>query len=88
MSDVKELKDDELEEVSGGVKEQIIEITGTVVEVLGNSQYKVQYLSREITCNVSGKMRQNRIVVNCGDEVVVQLSPYDITRGRIISKNK
>ena len=84
-----EVDENKLEEVSGGnSKDLAIEVTGTVKEVLANGQYIVQYENRNITCHISGAMRQNRIKVNVDDEVVVQLSPYDVTRGRIVSKNK
>ena len=85
-----EVDENKLEEVSGGSsnKDLAIEITGTVKEVLANGQYIVQYENRNITCHISGAMRQNRIKVNVDDKVVVQLSPYDITKGRIVTKNK
>ena len=90
MDKFNEITDEKLlEEVSGGSsKDLAIEITGTVKEVLANGQYIVQYENRNITCHISGAMRQNRIKVNVDDEVVVQLSPYDITKGRIVTKNK
>ena len=86
---VVEIAENELEKVTGGVnKEQIIEIIGEVNQVLDNGQYIVLYSNRCITCHISANMRQNKIIVSAGDEVVVQLSPYDVTRGRIVSKNK
>ena len=84
-----ELNDEELNQVTGGANEEhTIMITGTVTQVLNNGQYIVLYSNREITCHIPGEMRKNGITVGVNDEVVVQLSPYDVTRGRIVSKNK
>ncbi|MCS7201537.1 MAG: translation initiation factor IF-1 [Dictyoglomus sp.] len=66
-------------------KKEVIEITGTVKEALPNATFKVELDNGfEILAYVSGKMRMNFIRVMPGDRVKVELSPYDLTKGRII----
>ena len=61
-----------------------IEVEGTVVEVLPGYKFKVELSNKhEIEAHVSGKMRMNNIRIVEGDTVVIELSPYDLTRGRI-----
>lgn len=65
-------------------KEDLIITEGEVIDVLPNATFKVK-LENNITINAytSGKMRQHRIQVLLGDRVTVELSPYDVTKGRI-----
>ena len=70
-------------------KENIIEVTGKVIESLPNAQFKVKLeTGQEILTHISGKIRKNYIRVLIGDTVKVELSPYDLTRGRIIYRVK
>jgi translation initiation factor IF-1 len=65
-------------------KTDVIKVEGTILEANGNSRYKVQLATgQEIRAMLSGKMRMNFIKVIVGDTVEVELSPYDITNGRI-----
>ena len=66
-----------------------IEIEGTVVEPLPNAMFRVELPNgHRVLANVSGKMRMHYIKILRGDKVVVELSPYDLTRGRIIYRVK
>ena len=73
----------------GKNNKDIIELEGKVVEALSNAVFRVQIqageggASREILAHISGKLRINRIRVLPGDRVRVELTPYDLTRGRI-----
>jgi len=70
-------------------KDNIIEVTGVVTESLPNAQFKVKLESgQEIVAHISGKIRKNYIRVLLGDSVKVELSPYDMSRGRIIYRLK
>lgn len=72
-------------------KQQNIELTGIVLQELGNSMFRVELDNiegSEITCTISGKIRQNYIRITVGDRVKVELSPYDLTRGRIVTRLK
>lgn len=70
-------------------KEQGIQVEGRVKEALANMQFRVELDTGHIvTAHVSGKMRKNFIRIVPGDRVVVELSPYDLTRGRIIYRAK
>lgn len=70
-------------------KEEPIQATGTVVEPLPNATFKVQLENdHEVLCHISGKMRMNYIRILPGDKVAVELSPYDLTRGRIVYRYK
>lgn len=65
-------------------KEDHIEMEGTVVENLPNTQFRVELDNGHIvTAHISGKMRKNYIRIMKGDKVTVQLTPYDLTKGRI-----
>lgn len=65
-------------------KEDVIEVEGTVVEPLPNAMFRVELENgHKILAHVSGKIRMNYIRILPGDRVVVELSPYDLTRGRI-----
>jgi translation initiation factor IF-1 len=66
-------------------KEDAIEVQGKVREALANTQFRVELESGHmVTAHVSGKMRKNFIRIIPGDAVTVELSPYDLTKGRII----
>ena len=65
-------------------KEGSIEFQGVVLELLPNAMFKVKLENdHEILAHSSGKMRQNRIRVLAGDKVTVEMTPYDLTKGRI-----
>jgi len=71
------------------VTKEAIEIEGTVVEVLPNATFRVELENgHEVLAYLSGKMRQNYIRVLEGDRVKVELSPYDLTRGRVTYRYK
>jgi len=66
-------------------KESVIELDGIVIEVLPGGKFKVQLENGHIViAHVSGKIRMNYIKILTGDTVTVELSPYDLTHGRII----
>ena len=70
-------------------KEEAIETEGTVVEILPNATFKVELEGgHRILAHISGKMRMHYIKINPGDKVSVELSPYDLGRGRIIYRSK
>ena len=65
-------------------KEGLIEFQGVVLELLPNAMFKVKLENdHEILAHSSGKMRKNRIRVLAGDKVTVEMTPYDLTKGRI-----
>jgi translation initiation factor IF-1 len=65
-------------------KEESIEMEGTVIETLPNTMFRVQLDNGHIvTAHISGKMRKHYIRILTGDKVTVQLTPYDLTKGRI-----
>jgi translation initiation factor IF-1 len=65
-------------------KEELLEMRGQVVELLPNAMFRVKLENEhEILGHTAGKMRKNRIRVLVGDEVLVELTPYDLTKGRI-----
>ncbi|KYO63908.1 MULTISPECIES: translation initiation factor IF-1 [Thermovenabulum] len=70
-------------------KEDVIEVEGTVVEPLPNGMFRVELKNgHKVLAHVSGKIRMNYIRILPGDKVTVELSPYDLTRGRIIYRHK
>ncbi len=70
-------------------KEDLIEFKGVVTEVLPNAMFRVTLENEhEILAHSAGKMRKNRIRVLAGDKVVVEMTPYDLTKGRIIFREK
>ena len=70
-------------------KEDVIEVEGTVVETLPNTNFKVKLENGyEILAHISGKLRMNYIKILPGDKVKVELSPYDLNRGRITWRAK
>ncbi len=65
-------------------KEDMIEFSGTVAELLPNAMFRVRLENdHEVLGHTAGKMRKNRIRVLVGDEVLCELTPYDLTKGRI-----
>ncbi len=71
------------------MKEENIEVEGTVMEALPNAMFRVELSNgHKILAHVSGKIRMNFIKILPGDKVTVELSPYDLTRGRIIYRFK
>lgn len=70
-------------------KSDVIELKGTVTDALPNSVFLVKLDNgHQITAHVSGKIRMNFIFILPGDKVTVELSPYDLTRGRITYRHK
>ncbi len=70
-------------------KEEAIEVEGTVLEPLPNAMFRVELdTGHKILAHISGKMRMHFIRILSGDKVKVQLSPYDLTRGRITYRYK
>jgi translation initiation factor IF-1 len=70
-------------------KEELLEMRGRVVELLPNAMFRVRLENdHEILGHTAGKMRKNRIRVLVGDEVLVELTPYDLTKGRITYRFK
>jgi len=76
-------------EVDPVAKEDVIELEGKVVEVLPNAMFQVELQNgHRILAHISGKLRMNFIKILVGDRVTVELSPYDLTRGRITWRAK
>ncbi len=70
-------------------KQDMIEVEGTVVEALPNTNFKVELENGcQILATISGKLRMNFIKILPGDKVTVEMSPYDLTRGRITWRSK
>jgi translation initiation factor IF-1 len=70
-------------------KDDVIELEGTVVEALPNAMFHVDIGNgHKILAHISGKLRMNFIRILPGDKVTVQMSPYDLTRGRITWRSK
>jgi translation initiation factor IF-1 len=70
-------------------KEETIEMTGVVMETLPNTMFRVELENGHvITAHISGRMRKNYIRILTGDEVKVELSPYDLSKGRITFRGK
>ena len=70
-------------------KQDMIEVEGTVVEALPNTMFKVELENgHQILAHISGKLRMNFIRILPGDKVTVEMSPYDLTRGRITWRAK
>ena len=70
-------------------KEDVIEVEGTVSEALPNTLFKVKLENgHEILAHISGKLRMNYIKILPGDKVKIELSPYDLNKGRIIWRAK
>ncbi|MDA3798615.1 MAG: translation initiation factor IF-1 [Kiritimatiellae bacterium] len=70
-------------------KEEAIEVVGTVLKVLPATMYRIKLENgHEILGHISGKMRKHFIRITAGDKVTVQISPYDLTKGRIVYRHK
>ncbi|MCU0238183.1 MAG: translation initiation factor IF-1 [Pyrinomonadaceae bacterium] len=71
-------------------KEEAIEVTAVVLETLPNAMFKVEIEDNQhqVLAHISGKMRKNFIRILPGDKVLVELSPYDLSRGRITYRYK
>lgn len=70
-------------------KKDVIEVECTVVDALPNTTFKVRLDNgHEVLAHISGKLRMNYIRILPGDKVIVELSPYDLTRGRITWRKK
>ena len=70
-------------------KDDVIEVEGVVVDALPNANFKVRLQNgHEVLAHISGKLRQNFIKILPGDKVTLELSPYDLSKGRIIWRDK
>ena len=70
-------------------KSDYIQMEGTVVTAYPNSVFEVELMnSHKVLCNISGKLRLNNIRILVGDKVEVEMSPYDLTKGRIVWRTK
>jgi translation initiation factor IF-1 len=70
-------------------KEDLIEFSGVIVEVLPNTMFRVKLENDHIIlAHTSGRMRKNRIRVLAGDKVTIEMTPYDLTKGRITFRQK
>ena len=70
-------------------KEDHFEMEGTVIDTLPNTLFRVELENGHvITAHISGKMRKNYIRILTGDKVLVEMTPYDLTKGRITFRNK
>jgi translation initiation factor IF-1 len=70
-------------------KEDVIEVEGTVLEALPNAMFQVELENgHKVLAHISGKLRMNYIRILPGDKVTIELSPYDLTRGRITWRAK
>jgi translation initiation factor IF-1 len=72
-------------------KEDVMRFSGVVEEVLPNAMFRITLNNSQktrITATIGGKLRQNNIRILLGDEVEVEMSPYDLTRGRVVYRNK
>lgn len=70
-------------------KDDIIELEGVVAEALPNAMFRVEFTNgHKILAHISGKLRMNYIKILPGDKVTVEMSPYDLTKGRITWRTK
>lgn len=70
-------------------KADAVQLEGTVKELLAGTMYRVELENgHTVLCHISGKMRQNFIRISLGDKVTVEVSPYDLTKGRITFRHK
>ena len=70
-------------------KDDVLELEGTVVETLPNAMFKVELENgHQVLAHISGKLRMNFIKILPGDKVTMEMSPYDLTRGRITWRSK
>lgn len=88
-SDLLKKKSEPTKEVIILSKEDVIEVEGVVKEALPNAQFKVELQNGHIIlAHISGKLRMNFIRILPGDKVTVEMSPYDLTKGRITWRSK
>ena len=70
-------------------KADVIEVEGTILEKLPNAMFQVQLENgQQVLAHISGKLRMNFIRILPGDKVTIEMSPYDLTKGRIIWRDK
>ena len=70
-------------------KQDVIELEGEILEALPNAMFKIKLENGHVVlCHISGKMRMHYIKILPGDKVTVEISPYDLSRGRIIYRKK
>jgi len=70
-------------------KKDVIQVEGTIVEALPNAMFRVELeTGHKVLAHISGKMRMHFIQILPGDKVTVELSPYDLSRGRIVYRSK
>ena len=70
-------------------KEELLSFEGTVAELLPNATFRVKlYNDHIVIAHTAGKMRKNRIRVLAGDKVTVEMTPYDLSKGRIVYRSK
>ncbi len=70
-------------------KEEVLEIDGVIMELLPNATFRVRLENgHEIVAHTAGKMRKNRIRILAGDTVTVEMTPYDLTKGRVTYRHK
>ena len=70
-------------------KEELVQVEGVVTKVLPATMYRVQLVNgHEVLAHISGKMRKHFIRITTGDKVRVEMSPYDLSKGRIVFRNK
>jgi translation initiation factor IF-1 len=70
-------------------KEDLVEFTGSVTEILPNAMFRVELENgHRILAHTSGKMRKNRIRILVGDKVTIEMTPYDLEKGRIVFREK
>ena len=82
-------KDGQEPEQDRMAKEELLEFPGTVVELLPNAMFRVKLENdHEVLAHTAGKMRKHRIRVLAGDQVLVEMTPYDLTKGRITYRYK
>lgn len=75
--------------MAGKEKEELIQMEGTVLKVLPATMYRVKLTNgHEILAHISGKMRKHFIRITNGDSVRVEMSPYDLSKGRIVFRNR
>ena len=73
----------------GPRKEDVIRVDGLVIRVLPTTMYRVKLSNgAEILAHISGKMRKHFIKISIGDKVTVEISPYDLTKGRVVFRQK
>ena len=70
-------------------KEDVIEMQGTILDTLPNTMFRVELENGHVViAHISGKMRKNYIRILTGDKVTVELTPYDLTKGRIVLRQR